>query len=982
MFKRILIVLSCVALLNGVIFVGFIYFSNSIQLMRNGSASLFEERLRFRSSELQKILTSDLYETSNYDKLNTICEKLYKKRTQLGETVELREELLSEVNDFLEMKYTTGAYVIFDKNVFHTSAYPTFYLRDTNPDATFADKSDIIALFGNANLLKEQNYTLDRMWKPMIALDEKQELYDFYFKPVEAAKQNPNMVQSNLGYWGGPISINEDDDQILTYSIPLISSTHEVYGVIGVEFSIDYLNTYLNYLELNDEEKNAYVLAQHDRGEESYQVLFSNGPAYQYALKKNQLFTLQENAAVYQLKASSVEEKTAATIHKLDLYESNTPFASTSWVLVGVADEGQLYRSAYRLMNTITFALIAALILGALIAVYASLRLTRPIAKLSHSLQNIDPSAPIELPEVKIAEIDELSTSIVSLSKNLLSAESRLSQVVHSLGMPIGAIEIIDNNTIFCTEKIPSLLNFSNRDKSVFTTEEFETEIAEFKKHVTLHDQKDEQQDEKSVKTYVVQYAQKDLDILKWLRLIISEQQESSVIVVMDVSNEIEEKQKLTYERDHDVLTQLLNRRAFRDRVEKILCGERLGVCAMMLWDLDNLKFINDTYGHDAGDRLICTTADALHMLASSRCIVSRMAGDEFLVFFHHFSTKEEIRKLIEQKHLQINQLRLEMEDHTHVKIRVSAGIAWYRQDGSSFDELNKCADFAMYDVKNYQKGGIREFDLETYHNDKLLFNGRQELNELIENKLVKYAYQPIVDARSGEIFGFEALMRPQGTVLKSPSDVMRLARAQSMLYRIEFMTWTSSLEQFVEKADAFPLAKLFLNSIPSIPMLDDLVHELERCYERMLPRLVVELLETDVIEQRYLETKQKFVEKWHASMAIDDFGSGYSNDSTLLRFAASYIKIDMEFIQGIAEDHDRQKLVSNMIQYAHEKNIRVIAEGIERSEDMKYLITHGVDYLQGYYVSRPDFIVRDIPHDIKEEIRSYHGMRDKERTD
>lgn len=973
MFKRILIVLTGVALLDGLIFISFIYFSNSIQQMRTGSASLFEERLRFRASELQKILTSDLYETSNFTELNEACDALYKEKSQFSTDVKLKEHLLEELNDFLEMKYTTGAYVIFDKDVFQSSAYPAFYLRDTNPDATFADKSDIIALYGEPNILKGHNYTLDRLWKPSIALNAEDRKYDFYFKPIEAAKQNRSLEQSNLGYWGEPIFLNdEDNNEVITYSIPLFSEDKEVYGIIGVEFSIDYLNTYLNYLELNNQEKNSYVIAQKVSDDE-YRVLFSNGPAYQYALKKDEKFILEDKDDIYRMKSSAIQEDTAVASRILDLYDSNTPFVDNGWYLMGVVDENQLYNTAFHLMHTMSLAMAAALILGSLIAVYASLRFTKPISKLSQSLKNVDPNAPIELPQVKIAEIDELSKSIVSLSKNLSSAESRLAQVVHSLDMPIGAIEIIDDNTIYCTEKIPYLLNFSLEDKNVYTTEEFNAEIENFKNYITLYDQHEEVQDEKSVKTYVVQYTLKEQDISKWLRFIISDHKGSGVIVVTDVSDEIEEKQRLTYERDHDVLTQLYNRRAFRDRVEKILKQDKIGICAMMLWDLDNLKFINDTYGHDAGDRLICTTADALHTLSSSRCIVSRMAGDEFLVFFHHFTSKAEIRRLIEQKHMQINQLTLEMADHTKVKIRVSAGLSWYQEDGSTFDELSKCSDFAMYDVKNYQKGGIREFDIETYHNDKLLFNGRKELNDLIENKLVKYAYQPIVDAHSGEIFGFEALMRPQGTVLKSPSDVMRLARAQSMLYRIEFMTWTSSLEQFASKADSHPNAKLFLNSIPSIPMLEDLIYELESQYASMLPRLVVELLETDEIEQRYLETKQKFVEKWHAQMAIDDFGSGYSNDSTLLRFAASYIKIDMEFIQGIAEDQDRQKLVANMIQYAHEKDILVIAEGIERYEDMAYLITHGIDYLQGYYLSKPSFELTDLPDELKKEIRELH---------
>lgn len=120
-------------------------------------------------------------------------------------------------------------------------------------------------------------------------------------------------------------------------------------------------------------------------------------------------------------------------------------------------------------------------------------------------------------------------------------------------------------------------------------------------------------------------------------------------------------------------------------------------------------------------------------------------------------------------------------------------------------------------------------------------------------------------------------------------------------------------------------------------------------------------MIETDEIEQHYLETKQQFAKRWDAHIAIDDFGSGYSNDSTLLNVAANYIKIDMMFVRNIHKDENRQRLVENMITFAHRQHIRVIAEGVETKEELQQLIRMDVDFVQGYYLGKPALQISDI---------------------
>lgn len=959
LFRRLLITLTLTGAAICLIFMGTVFAGGTISSLKDISYHLFHQRVKFRVSDLQEIMTTDIYQQENYEELLSECEKVYQSAAANPSQIELPKAVLDKMEAFSKLKYITGSYVIFDKDVFHTDTYPAYYLTDGTPGDTYNDKSDIIARFGNATALKQAGYPLHSEWKTSMKLTREDENDGFYFQPYLAAVENPTENIKSYGYWGDSIRFQSYETEFITYSFPLISSDHKVYGVAGVEISLDFLKKYLPYEELNDDSSNAYLLARKQKGSSTYEVIYSNGPTYRSLFPVGKHFKLEEAEGERGSSLRIDERELVMQQEQLHLYESNTPFVEQEWYLIGTLEYNALYSSAIRLQKTFLWTMMGSIVLAFIIALFTSMKFSHPIARLAGALKNFDPSNEMALPRVNILEIDELASSIEDLSRNLSTAESRLSQVIHALDMPIGAIEVYDSGLIYCTEEIPHLLCFQNRKRTAYTRDEFNREIESFKTRTEVFEEKEEWQEGRQVQTYVVSHQSEDHET--WLRFILSEHEGTHVIVVMDVSDEIREKQKLTYERDHDVLTQLINRRAFRSRVETVLKGEGCGICAMILWDLDNLKVINDTYGHDAGDQLICATARYLQKLTSSRCIVSRMAGDEFLVFFHHYQKESEILALVEGMHRQINSGTITFTGEEQIRIRLSAGIAWYPRNAKDFDTLSKYADFAMYSIKSTQKGGIEQFKASTYHKDKLLLSGRNELNEILDHNLVSYAYQPIVDLKTKSIYAFEALMRPRSTIITSPVDILRVARSQSQLYRVEFMTWTQSIAQFHAFHETFPKARLFINSIPSIPMLDDLTRSLEQAYTEYLPLLVIEMIETDEIEQHYLETKQQFAKHWNAHIAIDDFGSGYSNDSTLLNVAVNYIKIDMMFVRDIHKDETRQKLVENMISFAHRQNIRVIAEGVEIKEELQQLMRMGVDFVQGYYLGKPALRIEEI---------------------
>ena len=154
-----------------------------------------------------------------------------------------------------------------------------------------------------------------------------------------------------------------------------------------------------------------------------------------------------------------------------------------------------------------------------------------------------------------------------------------------------------------------------------------------------------------------------------------------------------------------------------------------------------------------------------------------------------------------------LNTTKLIMPDKEEIALRASGGIAWYPDDGITYDELKRYADFAMYDTKNSYKGAVKEFDRKSYEKDYLLIQGREKLNKLIEDKAITYVFQPIVDTSDGSVFAYEALMRPTIMELASPADVMRLASDQSRLPDIEELTFTQALYEYSRQREAFETA-------------------------------------------------------------------------------------------------------------------------------------------------------------------------------
>ena len=310
--------------------------------------------------------------------------------------------------------------------------------------------------------------------------------------------------------------------------------------------------------------------------------------------------------------------------------------------------------------------------------------------------------------------------------------------------------------------------------------------------------------------------------------------------------------------------------------------------------------------------------------------------------------------------------------------ISISGGIAWYPTDGHDLLTLKKYADFAMYQVKHSHKGRMCDFAIGSYHQEAYAAQTQQDFERLLQEELVSYHFQPICSARSGRIAAYEALMRVDLPTLHSPAQVMQLAHETGRLYEIERITvfYSSAIFQRMQAQGLFQSdALLFINSIANVSLTNEDVEEYAQRYPELLKRLVVEITEQEDLDRACLERKRN-VPGFSGSFALDDYGSGYSNELNLLELSPRYIKIDISIVRGIDTDRDKQQIVSNIVAYAHARSMQLIAEGIETEAQLRTVIGLGVDLLQGYYLSRPAAVPAPIAPEAQAVIDQLEHQR------
>ncbi|MBO6165502.1 MAG: EAL domain-containing protein [Eubacterium sp.] len=253
----------------------------------------------------------------------------------------------------------------------------------------------------------------------------------------------------------------------------------------------------------------------------------------------------------------------------------------------------------------------------------------------------------------------------------------------------------------------------------------------------------------------------------------------------------------------------------------------------------------------------------------------------------------------------------------------------------------------------------------------------KEELNEverLLDNNLFEYHFQPIISAKTGEIFSYEALMRTKTEKRISPLTVLKYAEMLGRLQDVEKLTFLNVLHRVEDEGAHFKDRKVFINSIPGCSLDEESFSEISDLLMANKSGVIVELTEQAELSNEDLERIKQHNETFNLEFAVDDYGTGYSNISNLLRYMPNFVKIDRSLLSDIQNSSQKKHFVRNIIEFCHENNILAIAEGVETVEELQEIIELGADLIQGYYTARPQLeVIDEIDENKKKEIVSFY---------
>lgn len=855
----------------------------------------------------------------------------------------------------------TGIFVVLNTHDLDTrekgEPLPCLYLRDLDPNSSPSQRnSDLMLVRAPAQVVQSLYIATDTSWTPSINYGANGSS-GFLYPVFQAAYHgNGELDAADYGHWtSSPYTLSGDDHSAIAYTIPLILDDGTVYGVLGVEILESYLQALLPGTELQNDSSGTYLLGVASNsaiGKDDLTVsVVSASPAANAPQQSYDQTLLLKPSKRGGYQSDSPLGLCHAAVAPLTLYNRNAPFSNEQMLLIGSVPVSALYAFSGYVVRLLIIAVLVVLTAGLFSSLVLARKLSRPISRLSDEVAHARESrssVPM-LSATGIIELDRFSSAFTQLGREVLDTSTKFLRIMDMASVELGGYELRSApDSIYVTDNFFDLLGMPGVDADDLTVQSFRELLQRFERSCPHSPAPD---------GAMLYHIRLPSGKERYLRIETTHEDGTQVGLAEDVTANTLEKLRIEHERDYDTLTDLYNRRAFRRICAEFFCSpEKLGHAALLMFDLDNLKQINDTFGHDWGDEYIRLTGECFAKNAPARTVCARISGDEFNALFYGYNDQDTLRADICALKAALEQSVVQLPSGRELRVSVSGGVAWYPESSTNLITLRKYADFAMYQVKHSRKGELLEFDPEVYRTDLQERRCHEEFRRLINEELVTYHFQPIIDAKDGSVFAYEALMRVDLPTLHSPADVLRLAREENCLHEVERITFfrASSAYQTLENAGkVVPSALLFVNSIASQYLTPDELSEYSARYASILPRIVIEITEEEVLDPKALRIKQT-IRGSSGAFALDDYGSGYSNERSLLELSPNYIKIDLSIIRDIDTDANKRQIVSNTVSYAHQRGMKVVAEGLETADEVRTVLSLGVDLLQGFFLAMP----------------------------
>lgn len=439
------------------------------------------------------------------------------------------------------------------------------------------------------------------------------------------------------------------------------------------------------------------------------------------------------------------------------------------------------------------------------------------------------------------------------------------------------------------------------------------------------------------------------------------EELENSYIELKQENSARKETEKRLYHlANYDTLTGLANRHMFKEELKRSIKTTKAdgSQMALIFLDLDNFKIINDTMGHAMGDKLLIAASSRLKSLLDSKSHIARLGGDEFVIIINQANNKkvtdlaDKVISLLEKPFI---------FNENEMFIGTSIGISLYPDDTQEIETLLSYADTAMYTAKEKGKNNYQFFTSQMNKDIQFRHDIETKLHHAIGNNEFRIEYQPKIDINTQKVVGAEALLRwdqkDLGTI--SPSIFIPIAEESSLISLIGRWVISQVCSDIAHLKESFNNDLCISINVSSSQILHQ---NLPQMLQENLDRYAIhtECIELEFTENMLIKQARKSLEvlrsldKMGITLSIDDFGTGYSSLNYLKTLPIHVLKIDKSFISDIPNSEGDCAIVKSIISLAHNLDLKIIAEGIETPEQLRFLKENGCSVIQGFYFSKP----------------------------
>ena len=722
-------------IIENILLIGAIFGSRLLSYVENKEKAIFYEKVSNRKNYLEnEMLTRWSNVNSTVEEINNTAQRLINTKKISLKTLDdsseaslpLLKKTSSKLINLIRTNQVSGAFVVLntdnleakkEKGVFENK--PGIYLRDFDPLSTPSKKNeDLVFKYAPKALTQSMNISHGKTWRPLFEFQKTGNYGAYLYEPFQAAlkEENPEEIElKDFGYWSMPYRLYDDSLDVISYSVPLILKDGTIYGVLGVEISLDYLQKQLPNSELIDDEQGSYLLGVESGEAGNFQNILINGMIYSRAAGNQKTTQILQKGEDYVVK--NQDKLMYADTEYIDLYGENTEFTNQKWTLIGIVPKDKLLVFSDRIIKTLIGSILISLLIGIAGAIIISSTISRPVTRLIRHVKRIRPSEEMQFIQTGIEEVDHLSQALKNMNEEVVDTARRFSRIINMASVELAGFEINrKEGTVYFTGKFVEMFRLEKESfLDITSIEMFETLMKRLKQYEV-----ERQVAKKNEVIYLIPDEKPH-----YLKLTLNDTGDYCSGLVENVTDMVMEKAQIEYERDHDPLTGLLNRRGFYHIMRHLFWQGKstLKLAALVMIDLDDLKYVNDTYGHEYGDKYIKSAAEVFMRSVPEGTVVSRPGGDEFYILFYGYLSRLEIQEKLYRLQKDVKKQYISLPDGEPFALCLSAGVVWYPEDTTEMEEFMQYADFAMYQVKHTVKNHFGYFDKEAYRTSQEQYN-------------------------------------------------------------------------------------------------------------------------------------------------------------------------------------------------------------------------------------------------------------------